>query len=46
MIKGFEKDKGKKCGTCGGARYINCTWCQGSKKSLQNPFSHGVNVVF
>eukprot|EP00042_Codosiga_hollandica_P037358 m.292939 g.292939 ORF g.292939 m.292939 type:complete len:79 (+) comp55118_c0_seq32:1651-1887(+) len=35
---GFEKAESKPCSTCGSARYINCTWCQGSKKSIQTAF--------
>eukprot|EP00042_Codosiga_hollandica_P054493 m.738774 g.738774 ORF g.738774 m.738774 type:complete len:563 (+) comp58912_c1_seq4:482-2170(+) len=40
LIEGFAGES-VRCSTCGGAAYINCTWCQGSKKSLQHAFEVG-----
>ena len=39
MLKGFEHRSAVVCGTCGGAGYIPCKWCQGSKKSISHAFS-------
>eukprot|EP00039_Didymoeca_costata_P010099 m.134992 g.134992 ORF g.134992 m.134992 type:complete len:207 (+) comp14707_c0_seq7:290-910(+) len=39
ILAGFEVAPEKNCSRCGGAGYITCTWCQGSLKSLKNPYS-------
>lgn len=38
MLEGFEERPSQDCGECGGVGYVPCRWCQGSKKSLSNPF--------
>ena len=46
LIKAFPKAESKLCTTCGSVRYINCPWCQGSKKSLQHAFANGeYNII-
>jgi glutaredoxin domain-containing cysteine-rich protein 1 len=39
VLKGFEVQPAAGCQGCGGAGYITCGWCQGSGKSLKNPFA-------
>eukprot|EP00055_Hartaetosiga_balthica_P016465 m.104390 g.104390 ORF g.104390 m.104390 type:complete len:579 (-) comp9111_c2_seq9:46-1782(-) len=39
VLKGFEEAPMEACATCGGRGFVNCSWCQGSKKSIHNPFS-------
>eukprot|EP00056_Hartaetosiga_gracilis_P011663 m.177456 g.177456 ORF g.177456 m.177456 type:complete len:580 (+) comp13548_c1_seq1:75-1814(+) len=39
VLQGFEEAPVKECVGCGGKGFVNCTWCQGSKKSIHNPFS-------
>ncbi|EGD76880.1 hypothetical protein PTSG_08227 [Salpingoeca rosetta] len=40
-LQGFEQEKPvEECSACGGRGFINCTWCQGSKKSIAHPFDH------
>ena len=34
----YEKSPSRTCTSCGGAGYTTCTWCQGSTKSMSNPF--------
>ena len=45
MLKSFPRADSKLCTTCGSVRYINCSWCQGSKKSLQHTFANGEGVL-
>jgi len=40
ILKGFEVQPMDGCKGCGGAGFITCNWCQGSGKSVKNPF-HG-----
>ena len=39
LLKGFEIAPIDDCPSCGGAGYVTCSWCQGSKKSIRNPFT-------
>lgn len=41
MCTGFERRSKRKCLTCGGVGYVNCNWCQGSKRSRQHMFERG-----
>lgn len=38
LLANFEERPSQDCSTCGGAGFVPCTWCQGSKKSIENPF--------
>eukprot|EP00052_Salpingoeca_macrocollata_P011537 m.88975 g.88975 ORF g.88975 m.88975 type:complete len:456 (+) comp18099_c0_seq2:662-2029(+) len=38
LLGGFEIRPTQDCTQCGGAGFVPCTWCQGSKKSIHNPF--------
>ncbi len=38
MLEGFEERALEDCKRCGGRGWVNCSWCQGSKRSLHNPF--------
>lgn len=38
ILKDFAVQPTEGCKDCGGAGYITCTWCQGSGKSVKNPF--------
>eukprot|EP00049_Salpingoeca_infusionum_P014531 m.274297 g.274297 ORF g.274297 m.274297 type:complete len:628 (+) comp15686_c1_seq22:513-2396(+) len=38
LLQGFEERGAEECATCGGFGYVPCTWCQGSKRSIANPF--------
>eukprot|EP00049_Salpingoeca_infusionum_P002520 m.57776 g.57776 ORF g.57776 m.57776 type:complete len:737 (-) comp11629_c0_seq2:233-2443(-) len=39
-LKGFAERALTDCPTCGGHGYVLCTWCQGSKRSLEHGFAH------
>ena len=45
LIKAFPKAESKLCTTCGSARYVNCSWCQGSKKSTEHTFANGEDNI-
>merc|ERR1719326_173580 len=39
-LQGFEQEAPvEACATCDGHGFINCTWCQGSKRSIAHPFN-------
>eukprot|EP00045_Choanoeca_perplexa_P015027 m.181338 g.181338 ORF g.181338 m.181338 type:complete len:603 (+) comp16870_c0_seq9:129-1937(+) len=39
LLQGFEERPSQDCSRCGGRGFVNCSWCQGTKRSVANPYA-------